>query len=135
MLVQELCNSRFEYKKENFKGKFVKLDNFTKNENIEIDRFIKYSWNKYTNEAFIKKKNYDIFITKNKKNNNIVLSAVMDRLYTSPLTCYIDTLNHGNDELNTRNFRNSIEWYEDYKKHTGGYNGFWEKLKVYIMGF
>ena len=133
MFVQKVSGLGSEYKKTSFQGKFVKLSKFTPMEQADIDRFIKFSWKNITNEALIKKKPYDIFVLRNKK-GDVELRTFMERGNVEPLDCYIETLRYGKnqDEINTRNFRNSIEWYENYKKEHYGYNGIWERIKLFF---
>ena len=133
MYIQNVNNFNIDSKKRNFQGKFIKLDKFTPTENSRIDKFIKFSLNNITNEKLIKKKPYDIFVLKNNK-GVIEFKTYMESTYVEPMYCYIDTLRQGKneDEINTKNFRNSIEWYENYKKEHNGYNGFWEKIKSFF---
>lgn len=130
MKVNEVNKLNYSQNKTSFNGKFVKLSFFNPAEQVRIDNFIKHSYQGKTNRAVLSSKPYNIYFLKDK--GNIIMNTFYERPYLEePQPCYISTLDE-DLEKSSISFRNSLKWYQSYKKEYGYFNGFWEKLRTYI---
>ena len=123
MFIHSISNNQ----NRTFRGKFIEISHFNSLERIKIKNFINFSLQGKTNADILRKKAYDVYFLK--ENDNIILNTLYKTNFSnSPKPCFISILDE-NLEKSSMAFRNSLEWYYNFKKEHGYYNSFWERLK------
>lgn len=124
-------------KSANFKGKFIFAENLTPKEIKLVNRVNNMVLGNETNTQILSKKSYDIFVKKNDA-NLIELSTYYKDFFTGDKTdCFISFIHKksSNNISDIHSFRNSLPWFEDFKKLNMGYNSWAEKTMCFFKDF
>lgn len=128
MIIQQIDNKQISYN-----GKFVLAKDLTAKEIELVNKVNNTIIDKKTNVEILRKKAYNIYVNRYKHNPELLecTTYYIDEFTKDKNKCWISFISKDEKEHknNIHFFRNSLEWFKDYKKQHFGYNSWFDLMK------